>query len=172
MLPGADATRLAVQRQVLHWFATDRPELYDPARCPVFIWMHGDEGEAFYGFPKADRHEGVKVATEQTGHTTTAETVERMVSEAETALTYDVHVRGRLRGLLPRSAHDATCLYTSTPDGRFVIGRHPRHACVTVVSACSGHGFKHSAAIGEAIADGLLSRSPRVDLSSFATLGR
>ncbi len=71
-----------------------------------------------------------------------------------------------------RSVHDTTCLYTSTADGRFVIDRHPQLAAVTVVSACSGHGFKHSAAVGEAVADGLLGRVPRVDLSSFATLGR
>ena len=172
MLPATDAARFAVQRQVLHWFATDQPGLYDPARCPVFIWMHGRHGEAFYGFPMADSHGGVKVATEQSEHGTTADTIERAVSDTETELTYDIHVRGRLRGLLPRSVHDATCLYTSTSDGRFVIGRHPRHAEVTVVSACSGHGFKHSAAVGEAVADGLLGRGPRVDLSSFATLGQ
>ena len=49
---------------------------------------------------------------------------------------------------LPRTVHDSTCLYTSTADGRFVIDRHPALGHVTVLSACSGHGFKHSAAIG------------------------
>ena len=98
--------------------------------------------------------------------------MQRSVSAEETALTFDTHVRGRLRGLSARSMHDATCLYTSTADGRFVIDRHPTLANVTVVSACSGHGFKHAAAVGEAVADGLLGRVPRVDLSMFATLSR
>ena len=38
------------------------------------------------------------------------------------------------------------------PDGRFLIGRDPARERIIVVSACSGHGFKHSAAIGEAVA--------------------
>ena len=170
MLPMAQRARFAVQRQVLHWFATDAPDLYVPDRCPVFIWMHGEDGAAFYGFPKADGYAGVKIATEQAERSTTPEAVARVVTKEETALTYDTHVRGRLRGVSSRSVHDATCLYTSTADGRFVIDRHPELACVTVVSACSGHGFKHSAAIGEAVADGVLGRVPRVDLAPFATL--
>jgi len=60
--------------------------------------------------------------------------------------------------------HDATCLYTCTAGGRFVIGTDPARPAWTIVSACSGHGFKHSPAIGEA----LLGPTPRVDLSPFA----
>ncbi len=170
MLPPAQRARFAVQRQVLHWFASDAPDLYALGRCPVFIWMHGNDGAAFYGFPKADGYDGVKVATEQSEHATTPEAVDRVVSEEETLRMYDTHISGRLRGVVRRSVHDATCLYTSTADARFVIDRHPELANVTVVSACSGHGFKHSAAVGEAVADGLLGRAPQVDLSPFATL--
>lgn len=170
MLPHAQRARFAVQRQVLHWFETDSPELFAIGRCPVFIWMHGAAGAAFYGFPKADEHDGVKIATEQVEHATTPESVERAVTTAETSRTYGAHVLGRLRGVQPRSVHDATCLYTTTADGRFVIDRHPEFANVTMVSACSGHGFKHSAAVGEAVADGVLGRAPRVDLGSFTTL--
>lgn len=170
MLPECLRGRFMVQRQVLHWFATDRPELWEPVRCPVFIWMHGQRGEAFYGFPKADAQPGVKVATEQAEHATTAEGVAREVTAEETARTFATHAHGRLAGVRPESVHDATCLYTSTADGRFVIGRDPARPRLTIVSACSGHGFKHSAAVGEAVADGLLGRAPKVDLAPFATL--
>ena len=163
--------RFAVQRQVLHWFPTDAPALYDPDHCPVFIWMHGDRGEAFYGFPNIGDHgTSIKVATEQSDRATTPEAVERHVSLEETAQMFDRHVRGRLRALRPQSVHDMTCLYTSTTDGRFVIDHHPELAHVTIVSACSGHGFKHSAALGEAVADDLLGRAPRVDISSVKTV--
>ena len=81
---------------------------------------------------------------------------------------YETHVRGRLRGLQPTTVHQATCLYTSLPEGRFVVDRHPAQGGVTVVSACSGHGFKHSAALGEAVADTLLGRAPQVDLAPFS----
>jgi sarcosine oxidase len=39
---------------------------------------------------------------------------------------------------------------------------------VTVVSACSGHGFKHSAALGEAIADKVAGDLAKVKLLPFA----
>jgi sarcosine oxidase len=50
----------------------------------------------------------------------------------------------------------ATCLYTATPDCHFRIIDHPDIAGAIVVSACSGHGFKHAAALGEAVARGAL----------------
>ena len=64
-----------------------------------------------------------------------------------------------------------TCLYTQTPDSQFVFDAHPVCARVLIVSPCSGHGFKHSAAIGEAVAERVLDGASRLDLSSFA-LGR
>ena len=172
LLAPRDAAPFAVRRQVMHWFRTDAPQLYAPDRLPVFIWMHGADGEAFYGMPMADGHAGVKVATEQAEATTTAETVDRAVSAAETAATFRAHVHGRLRGLQPTTVHDATCLYTSLPEGRFLVDRHPELQGVTVVSACSGHGFKHAAAIGEAVADTLLGRAPHVDLGAFSWSAR
>jgi len=61
-----------------------------------------------------------------------------------------------------------TCLYTVTPDFGFVVDRHPQWRSVIVASPCSGHGFKHSAALGEALADLALERPPQFDLTAFA----
>jgi len=168
LLAPRQAAPFAIRRQVMHWFGTDAPTLYAPGRFPVFIWMHGARGEAFYGMPMVDRHAGVKVATEQELATTPPDAVDRDVAADETAAMFERHVRGRLRGLQPTRVHAATCLYTSLPEGRFLVDRHPTLDGVSVVSACSGHGFKHAAAIGEAVADGLLGRTPRVDLAPFA----
>jgi sarcosine oxidase len=41
------------------------------------------------------------------------------------------------------------CLYTTTPDERFVLERHGR---IVVGSACSGHGFKFAPAVGARLA--------------------
>jgi sarcosine oxidase len=65
---------------------------------------------------------------------------------------YRDYVRDRLPWLGPAPLRSASCLYTSTRGNRFVIDQHPEHAAVLIVSACSGHGFKHSPAIGEAAA--------------------
>jgi sarcosine oxidase len=43
-----------------------------------------------------------------------------------------------------------TCLYTDTPDRRFILERHGR---IVVGSACSGHGFKFAPIVGERLAD-------------------
>jgi len=66
---------------------------------------------------------------------------------------------GALRG-------SATCLYTDTADGHFLITPHAQHDEVLVVSACSGHGFKFASAIGEGVAD-LLMGLARPDLAAF-----
>ena len=54
-----------------------------------------------------------------------------------------------------------------TPDAGFIIDRHPDMDRVMVVSACSGHGFKHSVSIGEAVAS-TLSGAPALSLQRFA----
>lgn len=169
---GALRQRLRVLRQVLHWFQPERPQAFDPVHCPAYIWLHGPNAEAsFYGFPMADDIAGVKVATEQVHETTDPDAVRREVDAAETAAMFELHLRGRLPGLRPTSVHATTCLYTMDPDGHFVIDRHPRHEHTTVVSACSGHGFKHSAGLGEALARRLLGELvPALD--AFALSGR
>jgi len=163
------ATRLRVLRQVLWWFGVDEPALYAPERCPVFIWIHGKEGEraSMYGFPMVDGVAGPKVASEQDTVESDPDRVDREVAESDAHAIFEDHARGRLRGLNARVLRTATCLYTSSPDASFLVRRHPESDAITFVSACSGHGFKHSAALGEALAAGLLGRPPVVALDAF-----
>lgn len=142
---------LSVTRQVLYWYEDTQGLGYDEASFPIFIWNWGSAAdEVYYGFP--DLGGGVKVATEDSQALTTPELVERSVAQAEIERMYARHVRGRLRGLGPRCLRTATCLYTEAHGARFLIDRLDETGPI-VVSACSGHGFKHSAAIGEAVAD-------------------
>jgi len=48
-----------------------------------------------------------------------------------------------------------------------VIDTHPEMPRVIVASPCSGHGFKHSAAIGEALSEIIIDGASRLDLSAF-----
>jgi len=144
------ARRLAVTRQVLYWFAPrgDIAEFEAP-RFPIWIWELQSQ-HVIYGFPAIDGASGgVKVATEQYTRTTTPDAVEREVSEDEKRGMHRNLVAPYLPGLSDRCVKSATCLYTATPDFQFWIDRHPDMPKVVIVSACSGHGFKHSAAIGE-----------------------
>ena len=81
---------------------------------------------------------------------------------------YARHVEARLAGVTPRVARAVACLYTVTPDSGFIIDRHPRQNRVFVVAACSGHGFKHSAGIGNAVAEAMTGGMSRVDLTPFS----
>ncbi len=149
-LPEQFAKRLTVTRQTLHWFAPPaaHEDDYDPARMPVFIWND------LYGFPAAVRGGGVKVATETLDAVVRPDDARGAVSQAEIDI-----VLPRVRAAFPAlGAHmrSAACLYTSTPDYNFWIAPHPAIENVTVVSACSGHGFKHAPAVGEAVVADLL----------------
>jgi sarcosine oxidase len=162
-------TRLRVLRQVLWWFGVDTPALYAPERCPVFIWIHGRGGEraSMYGFPMVDGVAGPKVASEQDTVESDPDRVDRHVDEADARPILEDHVRGRLRGITARVLRTATCLYTSSPDASFLVRPHPDSDAIAFVSACSGHGFKHSAGLGEALASQLLGRAPAVPLDAF-----
>ena len=158
---------LTASRQVLHWFETE-PAADFGARPPVFIWMHGPhETDYLYGFPPLPGERSVKVATEQYERTTTADGVERAVAPGESRAMFETHLRGRVAGVSPRIAKAAACLYTVTPDRGFIIDRHPGQDRVTVVSACSGHGFKHSAGIGLAVAEEVAGGGSSIDLAPF-----
>jgi sarcosine oxidase len=163
------ASAFAVSRQVMHWFAL-APGTYEAHRdLPVFIWITGDGPEQFfYGFPAIDGPDGgLKVASEQFQATTTPAACRREVTPEESRALHARFLAGRLPGLQARTVKATTCLYTSTADSSFAIGAHPGDADLLVVSACSGHGFKHSPAIGEAVAQRALTGESTIDLRPF-----
>jgi sarcosine oxidase len=156
---------------VLHWYALDDSSAYGPD-APVFVWMHGaTDTDYLYGFPPLPGDARLKVATEQYTTRTTADSIDRSVAPEESAEMYRLHVGGRLAGATPRAVEAAACLYTITPDRGFIIDRHPDHERVLVVSACSGHGFKHSAGIGATVAEAVTEGRSTIDLAPFG-LGR
>jgi sarcosine oxidase len=149
---------LTVERQVQHWVRPTVPtDLFTAARFPVVICEYAP-GRFWYAIP--DRGEGLKIAIHHEGAIVEAESVQRTVGEEEIA-----YVRALLRTYMPAAegpvVESTVCLYTNTPDERFLIETHPAHANVEVVSACSGHGFKFASAIGEIVAERVSAGSGR-----------
>lgn len=160
-----------VSRQVLYWFDIESisRELFSPDTLPIFIWQLQGKKHGIYGFPAVSGPTGgVKIATEQLEETTTPATVDRTVSADEIAQMYENFVGPYFPKLTGSCLRAATCLYTSLPDARFLIDTHPDYPNVTIVSPCSGHGFKHSAAIGEAVVERIQTGESRLDLSEFS----
>jgi sarcosine oxidase len=158
------ATRIVPERQVVGWFAPKTSEHFSKSAFPVFIVE--DETGITYGFPEHDRP-GFKLGRH--GHrnqATTADTVERVIDEADEA------VLNRTVARYFPSAHDRalamkTCLYTNTPDNHFVIDRMPDHNRTILAAGFSGHGYKFCAGIGEILADLAIEGQTQQDLSLF-----
>ena len=163
------AAFIARTKAVVRRGRTDRPVRARPA-FPAFIWEAARAAASrVYGFPAIDGPRGgVKVATETYATTTTPDSVARAVTPEEIAAVHADYVAPYFPALSPRCVRATTCLYTVTPDFGFVVDRHPRWRSVIVASPCSGHGFKHSAALGEVLADLALERPSPFDLSAFA----
>jgi len=159
------ARAFRVFRQVMFWFAPG-DDSFRLDRFPVFIWELSGRPQAIYGFPDIDG-DGVKVASEQYDLTTTAETIAREVSSQEAAAMHKNLIAPFLPQLPANCVRTSVCLYTVTADFGFVIDRHPQSERVIIASCCSGHGFKHSAALGEMLAELALTGRSRIDLAPF-----
>jgi sarcosine oxidase len=170
---------LTVERQVMVWFAIDQKfgSTLTPGKFPVFIRQAqeirqeiGREiGQAIgdvYGIPTLDGV-SVKIARHHQGDATDPQRVLRDVGDSELD-PLRRYVRTRLHGVTQRVVRTVTCMYTNTPDGHFALGLHPADARVTVISACSGHGFKFAPVIGDIAADLVCDGRTSRDISHFA----
>lgn len=153
-----------IYRQVQFWFeiAGDAAS-YRPERFPTFIWELPRGKQGIYGFPTLDGA-SCKVATEHYETTTAPDAAAREISADEIAAMQAL-VAPYLPGIGPRVTRATTCLYTVTPDNGFVIDALDERTIVA--SPCSGHGFKHSAAIGESLAEIVAEGGSRLDLTPF-----
>jgi sarcosine oxidase len=169
-LKGPLAQHFKVTRQVLYWFqakgAREHAQ-FSPERFPVYI-LQLPAPQPIYGFPATGGlEEGVKLATEQNLTTTKPDAVARAVGPDEIRAMYDTYVGPYFPGLSPVCVRHKVCLYTQVDRARFIIDRHPDAQRVIIASPCSGHGFKHSAGVGELLAQMVLGE-PHQDIARFA----
>jgi glycine/D-amino acid oxidase-like deaminating enzyme len=125
---------------------------FTDAQLPVW----GDHGKRFfYGIPCSDSR-GFKIADDTRGAAFNPTCGERVVSRPTLE-----RVREYLALRFP-AMKDAplvetrVCQYEQTPDGNFILDRHPRMDNVWLLGGGSGHGFKHGPALGQKIAELIL----------------
>ena len=153
------------ERQVLLWAGTRRPERFAPETLPIFI-LDVDEG-LFYGFPEYGIP-GLKI-----GHMHHRRQV--VDPDAWDRSHIEPEDEAVLRAATARYLPDAdgpaltlkTCMFTNTPDEHFIIDTLPDSPGVTVVSPCSGHGYKFASVIGEIAADLALDGGTDHDIEMF-----
>ncbi len=143
---------LRVLRKHLHWFSTDHPH-YDVARgCPTYLYELPDG--IYYGFPRIDS-DGVKVGEHSGGTECTDPLNDPRGEETQDVQRVQSFVHRCLPRLTgPRIQH-SVCFYTMSPDEHFIVDRHPDDPHVGFVAGLSGHGFKLTNVLAQAIVDQL-----------------
>jgi len=158
-----------IYRQILFWFqvAATAQEKFKQGNCPVFARIFAN-GDVVYGFPMINSSNAIKLGFDDPSvyeSETQADLVMREVTPEEIDKFYQKYVAPYFSGLTNRCIQTAVCLYTSTISRRFLVEYMPdSHENIIITSACSGHGFKHSAAIGEAVAQLIISGSNNIEI--------
>jgi sarcosine oxidase len=160
---------LVVTRQPLVWLWPQSPGPFALGRFPVW-GVEQPDGSLAYGFPMLGDVPGLKIARHGRGAVTDADTVSREPTEADRAEVLQI-ARTYLPAGVGPVLSTRICMYTNSPDGHFVIDRHPASDRAYVACGFSGHGFKFASVIGEILAD--LATAGRTPLPArFLGLGR
>jgi sarcosine oxidase len=151
------------QQQVLYLRVEADARSFAPRRMPVFIDRRG----GIYGFPLFERPNAVKVSDHEGAPTIDLARRDFDIDPARAAATVAA-ARALLPGLSADVVDAQTCLYTKTPDERFVLDRHPDHRNVVVAGGGSGHAFKFGPVLGEIAADLVTSGRTSHEIGAFA----
>lgn len=146
---------LRVTRQVLGWFEARDADALCEGCLPVWAVdaaaVGGPAGGLLYGFPVLPGQTQLKAAWHSPG----PEIVPYSPAPAELA---ELDGAGRaLAALFPgrtgATIRASACQYTMSPDGHFLLDRHPSGARGVAAAGLSGHGFKFAPVLGQALAE-------------------
>jgi monomeric sarcosine oxidase len=143
-------------RQEVFFFGTPAgDQRYSEKEMPSWI----DVGkQIFYGIP-GNEWRGFKAANDARGPVCDPTTQERTPT-LEALQSLRKYVEFRFPGLRGTPVVETrVCQYENTPDGNFILDRHPGANNVWLMGGGSGHGFKHGPAIGELMADLVLGKT-------------
>jgi glycine/D-amino acid oxidase-like deaminating enzyme len=149
LFPDVISSRVAPTRQEVFYFGTPAgDERFIEPRLPV--WVDTDR-HFIYGIP-GNLHRGFKVADDARGPEFDPTDGDRHPSaDLERAIRAFVSRRfPALRGAPVVGAE--VCQYENSPDGHFIIDRHPAMPDVWIAGGGSGHGYKMGPALGESLA--------------------
>ena len=146
-----DLERLAIpERQVVGWFDSLDPSRFSAEQFPVFI-LDSPYGE-YYGFPIDEGGRGFKIG--RFHHL--KEEVDPRKPLATPDKSDEAVLRQAIKEFFPLAGGKLqrmqTCMFTNSPDGHFIIDRHPDSSHLIVAAGFSGHGFKFACVVGELLA--------------------
>jgi len=144
-----------VTRQVQAWFEPEAdPGNFSTENFPCWF-IETDPPHGHYGFPILPGQKGIKIAEHKPGSPIPIDQIGEAI-EPPTQAELD-ELQQILKKHIPGSGgqllRSCTCLYTNSPDEHFIVGKHPLQDRITIAAGFSGHGYKFSTVIGEALAD-------------------
>jgi sarcosine oxidase len=140
---------LTVVRKYLAWFPVKPAAREAAQQGPTFFYELDDR--QFYGFPSLDGA-CLKMAEHTGGQpVSNPSDLNRRQIPADVSPLAEFATQW-LPATEPAPLRHSVCMYTLTPDRHFVIDRHPKYANVVIACGFSGHGYKFTPVLGEALA--------------------
>ena len=149
VFPDVIGARVKATRQEVYYLGTPAgDDRFSDSRMPVWV----EAGERFvYGIP-GNLYRGFKVADDARGAEFDPTDGDRNPStDGERAMRGFVSHRFPALKDAPLLGAEV-CQYENSPDGNFIIDRHPDMPDLWIVGGGSGHGYKMGPAIGEMVA--------------------
>jgi glycine/D-amino acid oxidase-like deaminating enzyme len=146
LFPDVLGPHIQPTRQEVFYFGTPAgDDRFAEPRLPVWV----DAADRFvYGIP-GNLHRGFKVADDARGKAFDPTDGDRTPS-VEGERTVREFIRARFPALKDAPVLGAeVCQYENSPDGHFIIDRHPAMPDVWIAGGGSGHGYKMGPALGE-----------------------
>jgi monomeric sarcosine oxidase len=167
LFPEMLGERIFVTQQEVYYFGVPAGSArFAPPAFPAWI----DFRDEVYGVPDIEAR-GFKVALDRHGPPFDPDRGDRTGGETLAEVRRIVAKRFPALGDAPLLATEV-CQYENTSNGDFLIDRHPDLDNVWLVGGGSGHGFKHSPAVGENVAQLVTEGGDADDRFRIATKGR
>jgi sarcosine oxidase len=158
---------LEVRRKPQFWYPA--PDEYRADRgCPAYLFDLPNG--IFYGLPaigdfglKAAEHTGGAIVTDPLN-------LSRVLNHNDQD-RIEQFLSAYLPGVGRPCTQHSVCMYTLTPDEHFLVDLHPAEERIAFAAGLSGHGFKFTCVLGEALADLALCGSTELPIG-FLSLKR
>jgi len=141
---------LQVLRKSVFWHLLVPDSKKSASRLPVFLYELA-EG-VFYGLPGTSGT-NLKLAEHSGGKPVSDPGQARRDVDPEDQKKVETFCGQYVPAVTSPFESHTVCFYTMTPDGHFVIDRHPAYQNVVLGAGFSGHGFKFTGILGQALTD-------------------
>lgn len=151
-------------RKTFAWYDCNE-KMYNHHDFPAFAF--DTSNGLYYGFPSIDRS-GLKIGRHDGGEEINPDKpldgfgeLTEDEADIEQFLSHYMPAGNQLK-------YGKTCMYTLTPDEKFIIDLHPKYTNIAIAAGFSGHGFKFSSAVGNVLSDLIISGKTEQDISPFS----